>query len=369
MTMKPRQEEQYAWLRLAFAPGVSPAAQRALLKAFGSPQAALEAKRPALAGLVASHVIDALLADSSPHLIEASRTWLEQPGNHLVTLGDPHYPRALLDTADPPTALLAQGRLELLNVQAIAIVGSRNATPQGKEDARAFARALSDSGFCIVSGLALGIDAAAHRGAIEGAGSSIAVVGTGLDIVYPAANAPLARELARRGLLVSEFPIGAPPLEHHFPRRNGIISGLARGVLVVEAAVASGSLITARLAGEQGRDVFAIPGSIHSPFSKGCHRLIRQGAKLVETAADILDELAPATASSSQKVHVVELPARSGDPVLDALGHGSASLDTLCVRTGLSAAEIGARLSLLELEGRVSRLGGGLFQVLRAGVS
>jgi DNA processing protein len=220
-----------------------------------------------------------------------------------------------------------------------------------------------------VSGLALGIDAAAHRGALEGSSSSIAVVGSGLDIVYPASNTPLARDLAQEGLLVSEFPIGAPPLEHHFPRRNRVISGLSLGVLVVEAAMASGSLITARLAGEQGREVFAIPGSIHSPFSKGCHRLIRQGAKLVETAADILEELAPATPRVTPAPRSSAIPDRSGDVLLDAMGHGSASLDALCDRTGLSASEINARLSELELDGRVARLAGGHYQRLQAGAS
>ena len=358
-------DELHAWLRLAFSPGVSGDAQRALLKAFGSPQGVMAAKRSALAGHIASKMIDALHSESAPEFLEPSLAWLAASGNHLVTLGDPLYPRALLDTTNPPTALFAQGRLELLNSPSIAIVGSRNATPQGREDARAFARALSNAGYCIVSGLALGIDAAAHRGALEGGSSSIAVVGTGLDIIYPAANSALARELSLQGLLVSEFPIGARPLEHHFPQRNRIISGLSRGVLVVEAAMASGSLITARLAGEQGRDVFAIPGSIHSPFSKGCHRLIRQGAKLVESAADILVELTPFSNGTAPGARTTEAPASSGDPVLDALGHGSASLDTLCRRTGLSAAQVSASLSMLEIERRISRLGSSQYQRLR----
>jgi DNA processing protein len=362
-------DDLHAWLRLAFATGVSSAAQRTLLKAFGSPQGVLSAKRSTLAGHVSTQMAEALLGDDCPLALEPSVAWLEIPGNHLVTLGDPSYPRALFDIADPPTVLFAQGKLELFNKRALAVVGSRNATPQGKEDARAFARALSDAGLCIVSGLAQGIDAAAHRGGLEGAGSSIAVVGTGLDIVYPAANSALARELAQRGLVVSEFPIGAPPLEHHFPRRNRIISGLSRGVLVVEAAIASGSLITARLAGEQGRDVFAIPGSIHSPFSKGCHRLIRQGAKLVDSAADILDELAPAAAARSARDVTPEVPASPEDPVLAALGHGNAGLDSLCARTGLAVAEVSARLSTLEIEGRIARLDGGRFQRLSGGTS
>jgi DNA processing protein len=363
-------DDLHAWLRLAFATGVSNAAQRALLKAFGSPQGVLSAKRAALAGHVSTQMVEALLGDDRPASLEPSIAWLAVPGNHLVTLGDPSYPRALFDIADPPIALFAQGRLDLFNTRSVAVVGSRNATPQGKEDARAFARALSDAGLCIVSGLAQGIDAAAHRGGLEGASSSIAVVGTGLDIVYPAANSALARELAQRGLVVSEFPIGARPLEHHFPRRNRIISGLSRGVLVVEAAMASGSLITARLAGEQGRDVFAIPGSIHSPFSKGCHRLIRQGAKLVESAADVLEELAPALAVHARS-HAASsaTPGPAEDPVLAALGHGNASLDALCARTGLAVPDVSARLSALEIEGRIARLDGGRFQRLSIGIS
>jgi DNA processing protein len=361
-------EELRAWLRLALVPGVPAAAQRVLLKAFGSPQAVLAARRSALAGQVASQVVDALLAVDAEEALAPSLAWLALPGSHLVALGDAHYPRALLDIPDPPTLLFAQGRLELLNTPAIAIVGSRNATPQGKEDARAFARALGDAGLCVVSGLALGIDAAAHRGALESAASSIAVVGTGLDIVYPAANIALARDLAQRGLMLSEFAIGAKPLEHHFPRRNRVISGLVRGVLVVEAAVASGSLITARLAGEQGREVFAIPGSIHSPFSKGCHRLIRQGAKLVESVADVLEELDPGTTAVRLAAIEPEMGEDRGeDPVLAALGHGSAGLDALCARTGLAVADVGARLSALEIEGRVARLEGGRFQRLDKG--
>jgi DNA processing protein len=362
-------DELHAWLRLAFTPGISGDAQRVLLKAFGSPQGVLAAKRSALSAHIASKMIDALHSESAPEFLGPSLEWLTVAGNHLVTLGDARYPRALLDTTDPPTALFAQGRLELLNAPSIAIVGSRNATPQGREDARAFARALSNAGYCIVSGLALGIDAAAHRGALEGGSSSIAVVGTGLDITYPATNSALARELALQGLLVSEFPIGARPLEHHFPQRNRIISGLSRGVLVVEAAMASGSLITARLAGEQGRDVFAIPGSIHSPFSKGCHRLIRQGAKLVESAADILDELAPGIAVRPVRDEAPEAQASPEDPVLAALGHGNAGLDSLCARTGLAVAEVSARLSALEIEGRIARLDGGRFQRLSGGAS
>ena len=217
--------------------------------------------------------------------------WIDQPGNDLLTLADARYPAALLQIADPPLLLYVRGRVELLSHPALAIVGSRSATPAGTRDALAFAETLSNAGLTIVSGLALGIDTAAHRGGLAGASSSIGVVGTGLDRVYPARNRHLAHQLAEDGVLVSEFPLGTPPFPSNFPRRNRVISGLCRGCLVVEAALRSGSLITARQSLEQGREVFAMPGSIHSSLSKGCHWLIKQGAKLVETAQDVLEEL------------------------------------------------------------------------------
>ncbi|MEP6998825.1 MAG: DNA-processing protein DprA, partial [Betaproteobacteria bacterium] len=276
---------------------------------------------------------------------------------------DPAYPRALLTITDPPPALHYAGNLELLNRPAVAIVGSRNATPQGRQNAEAFAVALAEAGLTIVSGLAQGIDAAAHRGGLAGAGKSIAVVGTGIDRIYPAGNKALAHRLAESGGLLSQFTLGTPPLPGNFPRRNRVISGLVRGVLVVEATPNSGSLITARFAAEQGREVFAIPGSIHSPFSKGCHRLIKDGAKLVETASDVLEELGlgpavapgrPATGSSS--------PDGDAARVLEALGHDPVSVDTLAERTGLAASAIAALLVELELAGQVALLPGGAFQ-------
>jgi DNA processing protein len=236
-------------------------------------------------------------------------------------------------------------------------VGSRNATPQGLRDAEAFSHALSDAGLTIVSGLALGIDAAAHRGGLAGAGSSIAVVGTGLDRIYPAHNQALAHQLAEQGLIVSEFPLGTSPLPGNFPRRNRIISGLSRGVLVVEAAPDGGSLITARSAAEQGREVFAIPGSIHSPLARGCHALIKQGAKLVESAADILDELA-----WQQRLATPVLRQTLPDPVLDALDGAPTTLDTLAQRTGLTLGALSAKLLALELDGQIASLPGGHYQ-------
>jgi DNA processing protein len=276
---------------------------------------------------------------------------------------DAAYPSALLTIGDPPPVLHYAGKPDLLNRPALAIVGSRNATPQGRENAEAFAAALSAAGLTIVSGLAQGIDAAAHRGGLAGAGSSVAVVGTGIDRIYPAGNKALAHRLAAEGGLLSQFTLGTPPLPGNFPRRNRVISGLVRGVLVVEATPNSGSLITARFAAEQGREVFAIPGSIHSPFSKGCHRLIKDGAKLVETAQDVLEELGLAPARASDRAWA-GTPAPDGDAarVLAALGHDPADVDLLAERTGLDASAIAVALVELELAGQVAQLPGGAFQ-------
>jgi DNA processing protein len=278
-------------------------------------------------------------------------------GHAAITLADGDYPQPLLETADPPPLLYLHGRRELLARPGLAMVGSRSATPQGISNAEQFARAFSDAGLTIVSGLALGIDAAAHRGGLEGASSTIAVLGTGADILYPQRNRALGERIAREGLIVSEFPLGTPPHGANFPRRNRVISGLTRGCLVVEAALASGSLITARFAAEQGREVFAIPGSIHSPHSKGCHALIKQGAKLVESAQDLLQELgikgfaaSPATAN----------PEVAG--LLVHLGYDPCDIDALCARSGLTAAAVSAMLLQLELEGKVASLPGGLYQ-------
>ena len=280
-----------AWASLQLLPRVSARALVALLKSFGGPAQVLAASPAMLAKVVPAETAATIARGPDPAMLEQTLAWLREPGHALVAWDDPAYPRALLSIADPPPVLYLHGRSELLNRPALAIVGSRNATMQGRETAEAFAKALSDAGLTIVSGLALGIDAAAHRGGLTGAGASLAVVGTGIDRVYPAANRDLAHRLAAEGGVLSEFALGTPPLPGNFPRRNRLISGLARGVLVVEATLASGSLITARFAADQNRDVFAIPGSIHSPFSKGSHRLIKDGAKLVESAQDVLEEL------------------------------------------------------------------------------
>lgn len=349
-----------AWLALSLTKGLGGEGARSLLKALGSPEAVFSASISTLKSFVKADVV----AEISKGIVDAhiapTLTWLEDGNNHVVTLADADYPQALLNIPDPPLLLYIKGRLDLLNRPVLAMVGSRNATPQGLHNAEAFSRSLSEAGLCIVSGLAHGIDAAAHRGALQGSGGSIAVVGTGLDRIYPAANRDLAHALAASGTIVSEFPLGTPPLAANFPRRNRIISGLSVGTLVVEANLQSGSLITARLALEQGRDVFAIPGSIHSPQSKGCHRLIKQGAKLVETAQDILEELGDLTISPSIPKADAELD--SAPSLLDHLGFDPIDIDTLIARSGLTMAELSAMLLTLELEGRVSTLSGGKYQ-------
>ncbi len=359
-----------SWLRLTLIPGVGPEKQRALLAAFGLPEAVFASGRRAVAGVVGEALAARLFDTDNAAAVDNALAWASQPGNTLLTLADAQYPAALLQTVDPPLLLYVKGQVALLGRRALAIVGSRSATAQGISNAEAFSRALSEAGLTIVSGLALGIDAAAHRGALDGAGSTVAFVGTGADRIYPARNAPLAHRIAEAGAIVSEFPLGTPSVAHNFPRRNRLIAGLALGVLVVEAAPASGSLITARLAGELGREVFAIPGSIHSPLSKGCHQLIKQGAKLVESAQDVLDELrwqegvAPALAApntAAQEGGVVGPAAQ----VLDALGFDPVDPDTLCARSKLTPDALFAILLELELAGRVARLPGGRFQRLQ----
>lgn len=361
----PFDEALAAWLKLSLTPGLSGDSLRRLLLAFRDPLRILAASRSELARYVPQSVAAALKEDAAGAQVAHALEWSRLPGHHVLTLADERYPRRLLEITDPPPLLYVKGRTELLARPALAIVGSRNATAQGVANAEAFARALAHAGLTIVSGLALGIDAAAHRGGLAAAASSIAVLGTGADLVYPARNRALAHELAARGALVTEFPLGTPPLAGNFPRRNRLISGLSLGCLVVEAAADSGSLITARLALEQGREVFAIPGSIHSPLSKGCHALIKQGAKLVESAHDILEELRlPAAA-----VTAPEPQEQTSDPrvqrLLDALGHDPCDLDTLAARSGLGTAELAALLTHLEIEGRVEALPGGRYQRLR----
>lgn len=318
----------------------------------------LAAGRGAIASVVGETLADRIAANDAAHAVAEALRWADEGRHRILTLADAEYPRRLLEIPDPPPLVYLAGDTTLLDRPSIAIVGSRNATAQGLANATNFARTLSAAGITVVSGLALGIDAAAHRGALEGASSTIAVLGCGIDVVYPGRNADLYGAIAERGLLLSEFALATPPVAANFPRRNRVISGLAGGVLVVEAALASGSLITARLAAEQGRDVFAVPGSIHSPLSKGCHALIKEGAKLVETAQDVLEELhvvAPTISSaraSAEKEH----------ELLAHLGHDPCNVDSLCQRSGLTPETVSAILLQLELDGLVASLPGGRYQ-------
>jgi DNA processing protein len=388
--------ELQAWLRLTLTPGVGNATARKLLAAFGSAQAVFAQSSLTLGQLVSAKLASALQTEP-PALagqLQTTLDWLQAAGDRrIASLGDAAYPQALLDIEDPPLMLYMLGSLASRaetdgwrQAASLAIVGSRNPTPQGESNARQFARAFGSAGLCVISGLALGIDGAAHEGALLGGGETIAVVGTGLDRVYPKQHRDLAHRIAHQGMLVSEFLLGTPPLTANFPKRNRIISGLSLGTLVVEAALPSGSLITARLAAEQGKEVFAIPGSIHSPQSRGCHALIKQGAKLVEVAQDVLEELrlAPASAASALAPANRFAPttdsdsgadagdgygygANTGDdPLLAALGFDPVSLDALQARCGLDTARLQARLLELELDGQVARLPGGLFQRMAA---
>jgi DNA processing protein len=356
-----------AWASLQLTPGLGTRTLVALLKHFGGAVEVCTASRRSLVKAASAEAATAIERGPDPRLLETTLAWLRDSGHWLIAWDDPDFPRALLAISDPPPAFYYLGRRELLNRPAVAIVGSRNATPQGIEDAEAFGAALSAAGLTIVSGLATGVDAAAHRGGLSAAGGSLAVVGTGVDRYYPPANRELQQHLEREGGVASEFPLGTPPLPENFPRRNRVISGLARGVLVVEATLNSGSLITARLAAEQGREVFAIPGSIHSPFSKGAHRLIRDGAKLVETAQDVLEELhfelgASSGGRGSPASEAPVIASETAERVLSALGYDPAAIDQLSQRSGLAAEVIAATLVELELAGRVVGVAGGLYQ-------
>ena len=375
-----------AWLRLLLTPGVGNESARKLLAAFGSAQAIFAQSASALRDIGSARLLEAI--QTEPEELKGQLTstldWLAAGEDRcVVNLGEAHYPAALLNITDPPLLLFMLGSLvpkadrhvSLNTLNCLAMVGSRNPTPQGEVNARQFAQTFGAAGWCVVSGMALGVDGAAHDGALMGGGYSVAVVGTGLDRVYPKKHLTLAHRIAERGLIVSEFPLGTPPLTSNFPRRNRIISGLSHGTLVVEAALQSGSLITARLAAEQGKEVFAIPGSIHSPQSRGCHLLIKQGAKLVESAQDVLEELqlplsfAAAEAPTVSVMTTTKTPQdkekdkeeSQENPLLTALGFDAASLDALQARTGWPTAQLQAQLLELELKGDVARLPGGLF--------
>lgn len=360
--------ERAAWLRLLLTPGVGRVSARQLLASFGSAEAIWRGGRSAWADCVGPAKAAALNEPPPDWDKELSRlgAWLTAATDRqMVALGDQRYPSLLLETPDPPLVLFVQGRAEsLARTPALAVVGSRNPTPQGAEHARRFSRALAEAGLTVISGLALGVDAEAHAGALDAGGITLACVGTGLDRVYPARHRDLAHRMAADGAIVSEYPLGTPPLAAHFPQRNRIIAGLSQGTLVVEAALQSGSLITARLAADMGREVFAIPGSIHSPQSRGCHALIRQGAKLVESVDDILEELqwSPNPSAAAVTTGMAATPTGTPDLLLTAMGHEPIGLEALQDRTGLPTAQLMARLLELELTGQVGRLPGGRVQ-------
>ena len=378
--------ELSAWLRLQLTPGVGNTTAHQLLVAFGLPQSVFDATTQALEQVVSQRQAAALKTeppDWQP-LLDSTWQWLQSnvQANRVLALGDGSYPQSLLNMEDPPLLLYAMGAPQAWLPDGLAggmphcmaVVGSRNPTPQGAANARQFSQALAQAGLTIVSGLALGVDGAAHEGALDGAAdgqlATIAVVGTGLDRVYPRQHHDLAHRIAQRGVLLSEYPLGTPPLSANFPRRNRIIAGLASGTLVVEAALQSGSLITARLASEQGKDVFAIPGSIHSTQARGCHALIKQGAKLVESAQDVLEEMqsytsrpiAPDLVASDAASTRASNALDQTDPLLEALGFDPMGLDALQARTGLDTPRLQARLMEMEIDGQVARLPGGLFQ-------
>ena len=410
-------DELAAWLRLTLTPGVGNETSRKLLAAFGLPQAVFRQSLAALQQVVTPSQAMQLKAEPPELVALLDTTWdwlcgkdlphsesddnFSPPWRHIVALGDADYPASLLNIEDPPLMLYLMGAADFQKnnscahiekekfaialvadsfSQSVAIVGSRNPTPQGLINAQAFSKTLVEAGLTVVSGLALGIDGAAHQGALAGVANSgphdnsrlatIAVVGTGLDRVYPKSHRDLAHRITRQGLIISEYPLGTPPLAANFPRRNRIIAGLSQGTLVIEATLKSGSLITARLAAEQGKEVFAIPGSIHAIQYRGCHALIRQGAKLVESAQDVLEDMKleqPALtrafdgadgndASESRDLVPDE------DILLQSLGFDPVSLDAIQARTGLDTPRLQALLMSLELNGQLTRLPGGLFQ-------
>lgn len=367
-------DELAAWLRLMLTPGVGNATARRLLAAFGPPAAVFQQSPMALATLVGEALAGALLAppEGLAQALVRYRDWIDPAQQrHLLSLGDPAYPRRLLNMADPPLLLHVHGDWRVLHhPHGLAVVGSRNPSPQGRANAHDFARQLSASGLCVVSGLALGVDGAAHEGALAAGGPTVAVVGTGLDRVYPRQHHALAQRIVVQGALLSEYLLGTPPLAANFPQRNRLIAGLSLGTLVVEAAVKSGSLITARLASEMGCEVFAIPGSIHAAQAKGCHALIRQGAKLVESAQDVLEELQldpVQTGPEDNKAATGSLDFGAEtdlecDPLLRAMGHDPVGFDVLQSRCGWPTAQLQTRLLELELQGHVGRMPGGLVQ-------
>lgn len=357
------------WLALIRTPGLGQGTLEALLAEFGSPEALFSLKPRQLAPFeLHSRTRDALLSPDWKR-VDADAEWMASSDARLVTAASPEFPPLLRDIPDPPIALFARGNVALLKEYQLAMVGSRNPTAGGRDIARDFARELGQAGLVITSGLALGIDATCHAAALDTTGGTIAVCGTGPDRLYPASNRELAEKIVEKGLIVTEFPPGTPPLKENFPRRNRIISGLSLGTLVVEAAWRSGSLITARLASEQGREIFAIPGSIHNPLARGCHRLIRDGAKLVESARDVLEELGPLLGVASEsrrtpaKTHAPEKeePDSQYLALLEEVGFDPTPVDVIVERSGMTADEVSSMLLILELQGQVEATPGGRY--------
>jgi len=366
-------EELDSWVSLWRVSGVGPKYFQMLLNHFNNPADVFNATSSSLkqAGIsqnLANTILDNKESDSAKPDLE----WLNGADNHyIITINCPEYPRLLKQIDNPPPLLYVHGELSIINDPQLAIVGSRNPTQSGMTSAYDFAKYLAQTGLCITSGLALGIDGSAHQGALDGNGPTIAITATGIDRVYPAKHRDLAHKIVESGAIISEFPIGTQPRSGNFPRRNRIISGLAHGTLVVEAALKSGSLITARLASEQGREVFAIPGSIHNPLAKGCHQLIRQGAKLVEMAHDILEEMSAVIDLSEVDQADLEKPSNTYtseeniDPehqiLLEKMGYDPIQIDQLVVTTGFKPESIAAMLLMLELQNQVSSNGGGTY--------
>ena len=372
-----KQVEISRWLTLNQIPGLGNAAFCQLLSKFGAPEGIFNAKLSQLREVVDDDIAQKISIGVDAEMIAPTLKWLEKDNAHIVTFADSTYPQKLLEISNPPAVLYAIGNLHWLNHPTIAIVGSRSATPQGEKNAEEFAKSLCEQGLCVISGMALGIDGAAHRGSLKANGATIAVVGTGLDIVYPARHRDLAHKIAERGLILSEFPLGTPSKAQNFPRRNRLISGLSLGCLVVEANIDSGSLITARLAAEQGREVFAIPGSIHSPVTKGCHQLIKQGAKLVESVQDILEEInwvsiANSLPSKNSLLSIspsglmadVSPNSPQTNTVLDLMGFDPVNFESIRTNSGLTTEALSSMLMLLELENKITSLAGGNYQRL-----
>ena len=361
------------WIALNQTQGLGNAALCQLLTKFGSPQAIYSASISQLREIVDDETARKINHGVDTEAIKPTLDWLKKDNAHIVTLADSEYPQKLLEISNPPAVLYAIGNLPWLNHPSLAIVGSRSATPQGEKNAEEFSASLCHLGLCVVSGMALGIDGAAHRGALKANGATIAVVGTGLDIVYPARHRDLAHKIAERGLIISEFPLGTPSKAQNFPRRNRLISGLSLGCLVVEANIDSGSLITARLSTEQGREVFAIPGSIHSPVAKGCHQLIKQGAKLVENTQDILEEIKNLLPTSKlsysptglmSEINSATATSQAGNTVLDLMGFDAINFDHLQQLSALTTEVLSAMLMVLELEGKITVIAGNQYQRL-----